>query len=67
MTERRLSERTVANYRLALEELTTSAEPQDIETIEPAQVRRAIAQLAQRGQAPRSIRSEEHTSELQSH
>ena len=55
MTERRLSERTVANYRLALEELTTSAKPQDIEKIEPAQVRRAIAQLAQRGQAPRSI------------
>ncbi len=54
-TERRLSERTVANYRLALEELATSAGGEPLETLAAPQVRRAIAQLAQRGQSPRSI------------
>ncbi len=45
----------MANYRLALEELATSTRGVALEAIEPVQIRRAVAQLAQRGQAPRSI------------
>jgi integrase/recombinase XerC len=54
-TGRRLAERTVAMYRLALRELTLSAGENKLESLGPVQIRRAVAQLQSRGQAPRSI------------
>lgn len=54
-TGRRLSGRTVAMYRLALEELAGANRSAALEALEPAQIRRAIALLMQRGQAARSI------------
>lgn len=54
-TARRLSERTLANYRHALEALASAVAPAALETLEPAQVRRAVAALAQRGQASHTI------------
>ena len=54
-TGRRLADRTVAMYRLALRELVSSAGEMRLEALGPVQIRRAVAQLQSRGQAARSI------------
>jgi integrase/recombinase XerC len=54
-TGRRLAQRTVAMYRLALRELAAATGASRMESLAPAQIRRTVGLLQSRGQAPRSI------------
>ncbi|HEU4622194.1 MAG TPA: tyrosine recombinase XerC, partial [Burkholderiaceae bacterium] len=55
ITQRRLAGRTVAMYRLALDELAQATRGTPLESLDPPRIRRAVAVLQARGQAPRSI------------
>ena len=53
--EKRLSERTVAMYALALEELQHAVQPRSLENLQAADIRLGLVRLQKKQQAPRSI------------
>jgi integrase/recombinase XerC len=53
--QRRLSPATLRNYAHALEQLLALSGKQSPETLEPAQIRRRVAQLHARGLSPRTL------------
>ena len=53
--QRRLSPATLRNYAHALEQLLTLCGKQRPETLEPAQIRRMVAQLHAKGLSPRTL------------
>jgi integrase/recombinase XerC len=53
--QRRLSPATLRNYAHALQQLLALAGKQSAETLEPAQIRRMVAQLHAKGLSPRTL------------
>src|SRR3546814_7270770 len=67
--ERRMSAHTLDAYRRDLAALSEWAQAQgivDLETLQPGQLRAFVAAEHRRGLSPKSLRSEAHTSALQS-
>jgi integrase/recombinase XerC len=53
--QRRLSRATLRNYAHALQQLLVFLDGKELQTLEPAQVRRSIAMLHSKGLAPRTL------------